>query len=103
MNFKFSKNNRKPSVVLMVSNQALLMWFQEIILFYKIINGLAEVPFEGIEAYKDIKTKQNKSLRQISHSTSSMVYQSFSDKLLVHGTGLLLPKLRHWQALNINF
>ena len=38
-----------------------------LILGYKIINGLAEVPFESIfiEAYKGTKTKQNKKLGQI--------------------------------------
>ena len=38
-----------------------------LILCYKIIKGLAEVPFEGIliEEYKDTRIKQNKTLRQI--------------------------------------
>ena len=55
-----------------------------LILFYKIINSLAEVPFEGIlvEAYKGTRTKQNKKLREIGHSTSSKV-SHFQPKLLV--------------------
>ena len=43
-----------------------------LILFYKIINGLAQVPFEGvlIEAYKGTRRKHNMKFRQIGHSTS---------------------------------
>ena len=46
-----------------------------LILFYKIISGMTEMPFEGIlnEALKDTRTKQNKKLRKIGHSISSMV------------------------------
>ena len=55
-----------------------------LILFYKIINVLAQLPFEGVlvEAYKS--------------------WQSFSLKLLVHRTGLLSLKLRHWLYLDKN-
>ena len=44
-----------------------------LILFYKIINGLAHVPFEGIlvEAYyKGTRRKHNMKFRQIGHTTS---------------------------------
>ena len=43
-----------------------------LILFYKIINGLAQVPFEGIlvEAYKGTRRKHNMKFRQIGHITS---------------------------------
>ena len=43
-----------------------------LILFYKIINGLAQVPFEGIlvEAYKGTRRKHNMKFRQIGHTTS---------------------------------
>ena len=53
--------------------------------FYRIIKGLAEVPFEGIliEVYKGTITKQNKKLRHIGHSTSS-IGSHFPPKLLVH-------------------
>ena len=43
-----------------------------IILFYKIINGLAQVPFEGVfvKAYKGTTRKHNIKFRQIGHTTS---------------------------------
>ena len=57
------------------------------ILFYKIINGLAQVPFECVlvEAYKG-RRKCSMKFRQIGHTTSQYG-QSFPLKLLVHGTG----------------
>ena len=60
---------------------------------YKIINGLAQVPFEGVlvEAYKGTRRKHNMKFRQIGHTTSQYG-QSFFLKLLVHGTGLLYIK-----------
>ena len=41
-----------------------------LILFYKIINGLAQVPFEGVlvEAYKGTRRKHNMKFRQICHT-----------------------------------
>ena len=58
------------------------------ILFYKIINGLAQVPFEGVlvEAYNGARRKYSMKFRQICHTTSQYG-QSFPLKLLVHGTG----------------
>ena len=43
-----------------------------LILFYKPINGLAQVPFEGVhvEAYKRTRRKHNMKFRQIGHTTS---------------------------------
>ena len=44
-----------------------------LILFYKIINGLAQVPFEGVlveEAYKGTRRKHKMKFRQIGHTTS---------------------------------
>ena len=43
-----------------------------LILFYNIINDLAQVPFEGVltEAYKDTRGKHKMKLRQIFHTTS---------------------------------
>ena len=73
-----------------------------LILFYKIINGLAQVPFVPIEAYKVTRRKHNMKFRQIGHTTSQYE-QSFSVKLLVHGTGLLSLKLRHWLYLGPSF
>ena len=68
--------------------------------FYKIITGLAQVPFEGVlvEAYKGTRRKHNMKFRQIGHTTSQYG-QSFFLKLLEHGTGLLSLKLRHWLYL----
>ena len=74
---------------------------ESLIIFFKIINVLAEVPFEDIliEAYKGTRPKQNKKLTQIGHSNGS----HFPPKQLVHGTSLLSPRLHHWQNININF
>ena len=43
-----------------------------LILLYKIINGLAQVPFECVlfEVYKDTRRKHNLKFRQIGHTTS---------------------------------
>ena len=43
-----------------------------IIMFYNIINGLAQLPFEGvlIEAYKGTRRKRNVKFRQIGYITS---------------------------------
>ena len=73
---------------------------RRIILFYKIINGLAHVPFEAVlvEAYEGTRRKHMK-FRPIGHITSQYG-QSFFLKLLVHGTGLLSLKLRHWLYLD---
>ena len=51
-----------------------------LILFYKIINGLAQMPFEGVlvEAYKGTRGKHSMKFRQIGHTTS----QSFSPKTI---------------------
>ena len=48
--------------------------------FYKIINGLAQVPFEGIlvEAYKGARRKHNMKFRQIGHTTSQSGQSFFS-------------------------
>ena len=42
-----------------------------LILFYKIVNGLAQLPFEGVlfEAYKGTRRKHNMKFRQIGHTT----------------------------------
>ena len=72
-----------------------------LILFYKIINGLAHLPFEGVlvEAYKGTRRKHNMKFRQIVHTTSQYG-QSFFPKTIVYGTGLLSLKLRHWLYLD---
>ena len=45
-----------------------------LILFYKIINGSAQVPFEGVhvEVYKGTRRKHNMKFRQIGHTLVSM-------------------------------
>ena len=42
-----------------------------LVLFYKIINGLAQVPFVGVlvEAYKGTRRNHNMKFRQIGHTT----------------------------------
>ena len=71
-----------------------------LILFYKIVNGLAQVPFEGVlvEAYKGTRRKHNIKFR-LAIQLASMDSRFFL-KLLVHGTGLLSLKLRHWLYLD---
>ena len=72
-----------------------------LILFYKIINGLAQVPFEGVlvEAYKGTRRKHSKNLDRLAIQLANMDSR-FPLKLLVHGTGLLSLKLRHWLYLD---
>ena len=54
-----------------------------LILFYKMINSLAEVPFEGIlvQTYKGTRRKHNMKFRQIGHTTSQYG-QSFFPKTI---------------------
>ena len=58
----------------------------QLILFHKIINGLAQVPFEGVlvEAYKVTRRKHSMKFRQIGHTTS----QSFFPKTISAQNGL---------------
>ena len=69
--------------------------------FTKLLTVWQQVPFEGVlvEAYKGTRRKHNMKFRQIGHTTSQYG-QSFFLKLLVHGTGLLSLKLRHWLYLD---
>ena len=61
----------------------------QLILFYQIINGRAQVPFEGflVEAYKGTRRKHNMKFRQIGHTTSQYG-QSFFPKTISAWTGL---------------
>ena len=70
-----------------------------LILFYKIINGLAQVPFEVVEAYKDTRRKTTSNLDRLAIQLASIDSRFFL-KLLVHGTGLLSLKLRQWLYLD---
>ena len=67
-----------------------------LILFYKIINGLAQDPFKIalVEAYKCTR-RHNMKFRQIGHTTSQYGQSFFPNYTIVHGTGLLSLKLRH--------
>ena len=59
------------------------------ILFYKIINDLAQVPFEGVlvEAYKGTRRKHNMKFRRIGHTTSQYG-KSFFPKTISAWNGL---------------
>ena len=72
-----------------------------LVLFYKIINDLAQVPFVDvlIEEYKYTRRKHTMEFRQIGHTTSPY-RELFSIILLEHGTGLLSLNLRHWLYLD---
>ena len=67
-----------------------------LILFYKIINNLAQVPHEHIltKAYEGTRKKNNHKFRHIAVNTSQY-RQSFSPKLLVRGISChsLIPLL----------
>ena len=58
-------------------------------MFYKIMNSLAQVSFEGvlIEAYKGTRRKHNMKLKQIGH-TSRQYGQSFFPKTISAWNGL---------------
>ena len=60
-----------------------------LIMFYKIINGLAQVPFEGdlVDAYKGTRRKHNMKFRHIGHTTSQYG-QSFFPKTISAWNGL---------------
>ena len=60
-----------------------------LIMFYKIINGLAQVPFEGVrvEAYKGARRKHNMKFRQIGHTTFQYG-QSFFPRTISAWNGL---------------
>ena len=68
-----------------------------LILFYKIINGLAEVLFESvlIDTFKGTKSNHNKKFRHIRHSTSQYG-QSFS-----HKTSSACNRLSFTEALSL--
>ena len=76
-----------------------------IILFYKIINGLAQVLFECvlvIEAYKGTRIKHNMKFRQIGHTTSQYG-QSFSPTTISAWNGLALVEAPSLAVFRSNF
>ena len=75
-----------------------------LILFYKIINGLAQVPFEGVlvEAYKGTRRKHNMKFRQIGHTTSQYG-QSFFPKTISAWNGLAFAEAPSLAVFRSNF
>ena len=86
----------------------LSQWRQEaqLFLFYKIINGLAQVPFECVlvEAYKLKYTsrKHNMKFRQIGHTTSQYG-QSFFPKTISAWYGLAFAEAPSLPVFRSNF
>ena len=75
-----------------------------LILFYKIINGLAQVPFEGVlvEAYTGTRRKHNMKFRQIGHTTSQNG-QSFFPKTISAWNGLAFAEASALTVFRSNF
>ena len=75
-----------------------------LILFYKIINGLAQVPFEGVlvDAYKGTRRKHHMKFRQIGHITSQYV-QSFFPKTISAWNGLAFAEALSLAVFRSNF
>ena len=75
-----------------------------LILFYKIINSLAQVPFEGglVEAYKGTRRKHNMKFRQIGHTTSQYG-QSFFPKTISAWDGLAFAEAPSLAVFRSNF
>ena len=73
-------------------------------MFYKIITGLAQVPFERIllEGYKGTRRKHNIKLRQIGHPTSQYG-PSFPPKTISAWNRLTFAEAPHWMYLSIIF
>ena len=74
------------------------------LLFYKIINGLAQVPFEGVlvEAYKGTRRKHNMKFRHIGHTTSQYG-QSFFPKTISTWNGLAFAEAPSLAVIRSNF
>ena len=75
-----------------------------LILFYKIINGLAQVSFEGVlvEAYKGTRRKHHMKLRHIGHTTSQYG-QSFFPKTISAWNGLAFTEAPSLAVFRSNF
>ena len=72
-----------------------------LILFYKIINGLAQVPFEGVlvEAYKGTRRKHNMKFRH----TTSQYGPSFFPKTVSAWNGLAFAEAPSLAVFRSNF
>ena len=75
-----------------------------LILFYKIINGMTQVSFEGVlvEAYKGTRRKHNMKFRQIGHTTSKYG-QSFFPKTISAWNGLAFTEAPSLAVFRSNF
>ena len=75
-----------------------------LILFYKIINGMAQVPFKGVlvEAYKGTRRKHSMKFRQIGHTTS-LYGQSFFLKTINAWNGLSFAEAPSMAVFRSNF
>ena len=71
---------------------------------YKIINGLAQVPFECVlvEAYKGTRRKHNMKFRQIGNTTSHYV-QLFFPKTISAWNGLAFAEAPSLSVFRSNF
>ena len=72
--------------------------------FYKIINGLAQVPLEGVlvEAYKGTRRKHDMEFTQIGHTTSQYG-QSFFPKTISAWNGLAFAEALSLAVFRSNF
>ena len=75
-----------------------------LILFYKIINGMAQVHFEGVlvETYKPTRRKHSMKFRQIGHTTSQYG-QSFFPKTISAWNGLAFAEAPSLAVFRSNF
>ena len=75
-----------------------------IIIFYKIINGLAQVSFEGVlvEAHNGTRRKHNMNFRQIGHTTSQYG-QSFSSETIIAWNRLAFAEAPSLAVFILNF
>ena len=73
-------------------------------MFYKIINGLAQVPFEGVlvEAYKGTRRKHNMKFRQLGHTTSQYG-QLFFPRTISAWNGLAFAEAPSLAVFRSNF
>ena len=80
------------------------LFLKGLILFYKFINGLAQVPVEGVivEAYKGTRRKHNMKFRQIGHTTN-LYGQSFFPKTISAWNGLAFAEALSLAVFRSNF
>ena len=76
-----------------------------LILFYKIINSLAQVPFEGVLVEAYTRRKHSMKFRQIGHTTSQygLYAQSFCPKTISAWNGLAFTEAPPLAVFRSNF